>query len=391
MPRNVRKELNFCEKHPLCEAVKKNDFHTLTPKLDQYYETIKSDLWRGGWVHEATVLHCAATHGNDQAVAYLLGKYPKLLDTKNLDKRTALHCAALWGHERVVAQLVSARPALIDACTESNCTALHYAASEGREAVVAQLLAANPNSIKALDNQGWTALHFAVDGGHEGVASQLLAADPSLAEVACRDTWPANHLTALHFAANQGHTGLVKILMNANPAVASETDRCTQTPLHHAVMKGHGEVVRTMLAMQPELLHDIDCSKSNVLHLAIENKKPIEFVEEVWKLNPDFLFSANKKGLTPFDFAVMNDHQAAIDLLLGSLTFEEVMSSYGRCNREYSWFGDAPRFPVEWLRPVLEGQCEALSLLLLPDVVGIVFEFLDFERVKRPQHKRLKQ
>ena len=99
-------------------------------------------------------------------------------------------------------------------------------------------------------------------------------------------------------------------------------------------------------------------------------KRTRELIEKVWKLNPDALRAVNHHGKTPFDLAVKGDDHNAIDLLQWSLTFDEVMSAYNNCS-ETRKKGHVQRF-----KPLMELQCEGLVVVLIPDVVGIIFEYL---------------
>lgn len=361
--KNITATLDFCTMQSICcEAVK----HDRLQELGQDLLTVAVQGDR------SSILHCAASHGNEQAVSYLLQECPELLDMETRDSRTALHCAAFAGHERVVAQLLSARPTLIDMHTHFSCTALHYAASEGREAAVARLLA----QISVIATNHWTALHFAANGGHEQVVKQLLAADPTLSE-ALTDL----SRTALHCAATKGHVGVAAILLAADPRMAMARDYMGQLPIHHAARHGHEAAVRFFLARQPDFRVDMtDKGNDNILHMAVSGSLPIECVAELWRLDPNTLRLTNWGAMTPFDVAVKEDRKDAIELFHGSLTFDEVERSYIKLGK--SFFDSAKG----WLRPVLERQCEALSLLLLPDVVGIVFEFLGFGKGKVTMH-----
>lgn len=259
----------------------------------------------------------------------------------------------------------------------SACTPLHYAAREGREAVVAQLLAANPNSIKAVAPKGWTALHFAVSGGHERVVTQLLAADPTLIKATGAPDSESVLSVAMRY---QCARVIIAKLLAAKPDLASLPEKEQQSLIVSATSDGHEAVVRALLAVKPELIHATNFNKDSLLLLAIQSRNSNELVAELARLAPNLLRSPDWKGVMPFELAIQRYRDSAtIESLQGSFTFDEVVSAHERHNKSYcSW-----NF-TERLRPVLEKQCEAL----LPDVAGIVFEFLGLESVK--QHKRLK-
>lgn len=373
----IAKELiSFCEDQPVfCAAFKKHDGGMTTQELDEHCATFKD----ARACDRSTALHCAAAHGNEHVVSYLLQRCPELLDMKIYDGRTPLHCAALAGQERVVAQLLSASPGLIDAHTFSGCTALHYAAYEGHEAVVAHFLAISPTAAKTRAKYDRLPHHFAAHSGHERVVAQLLAADPNLIEAVASQPENTSVWTAFDFAVKQGHVGVVTALLAANPEFAEywRQDWGLGPALLYAAHEGYEAVVRALLAANPDLIRATDLFRNNVLHKAIESSLlPSEFIGELSRFNPDLLLSVNNCDLTPFDVALSKQNDSVIALLQRSLTFDVAFSLH-------------KTYAEERLRPVLEEQCEDLScLLLLPDVVGVVFEFLGLERTKR--HKRVK-
>lgn len=93
------------------------------------------------------------------------------------DEWTILHCAASKGDEGMVSQILIVAPDLINRITSRySKTALHLAAEGGHDRVARLLLAANPESI----NHSATAFLTAVNNGHLAVAKLFLAIKPEL-------------------------------------------------------------------------------------------------------------------------------------------------------------------------------------------------------------------
>jgi len=129
------------------------------------------------------------------------------------------------------------------------------------------------------------------------------------------------------------------------------------------------------LECKPELIHDVDCNGDtalhSVLHKSMQNK---DLIMNAWK-NPEALRAVNLNGETPFHFAIRYDGPAA-ELQRTILTVDELVSAYTHENK------------LERLMPVLEAECELLHDLLLPDVAGVVFEYLGFDFSSNRSKKR---
>ncbi|HRP37278.1 MAG TPA: hypothetical protein PLS50_05715, partial [Candidatus Dojkabacteria bacterium] len=77
---------------------------------------------------------------------------------------------------------------------------------------------------------------------------------------------------------------------------------------------------------------------------------------------------ADCKGDTPFDLAVGVGNADVVDVLHGSVTFDEFVSAHDKCRLSYE----------ARLKPLIEMQCEGLAGVLIPDVMVVMFDYLGF-------------
>ena len=66
------------------------------------------------------------------------------------------------------------------------------------------------------------------------------------------------------------------------------------------------------------------------------------------------------------------DYDNAIEVFQWSLTFAEIAQVFSHYEKS-----------VERFKPLMQLQCEELSVELLPELVDIVFEYLGFRTVKQ--------
>lgn len=325
-----------------------------------------------------TALDWAAENGNEGVVAQLLTAKPDLIDESTSDGSTALHFAALRGHKGVVAQLLAAKPDLIDAVTCTNMTALHCAVEGGHAEVAGQLLALSPTSVHVPLDCGWTVLHSAALGRHALILSQLLAAteegdfEELLLRRCAKNVFVKEGSTALHVAASSGARKVVARLLAACPTLVDILDEENQTCLHHAALGPDGSIVAMLLDFKPDLVHQVDAKGNTALHSMVlegQDSKKLqrpELIERVWRMNPAALYAVNKDRDTPLHNAIVSFNEGAIDVLQWGLTFDQVASAYKKHARSY----------VGRLKPLVELQCEELFVMLIPDVVAVVFNYL---------------
>lgn len=211
-------------------------------------------------------LHCAAEHGDLQALRYLVqrgGDFDKL----NKDKRTPLHLAAERNHVECVQELLD-RDVRTNLQDEAGRTALHLACRHGYQDVVATLLgphnrdALRGEALRLVDHDGLTCLMLAVEGGHTKVVDLLLRAN-----VDVQAAMPKSGLQAIHLAALGGHALLVAMLVSHGSKVDSRS-LTGDTPMHLAASSGALPVVAE-LCMAGADVHVLNKAGQMPLDLAL--------------------------------------------------------------------------------------------------------------------------
>lgn len=253
---------------------------------------------------------------------------------------------------------------------QNGATALHLAAHYGHDLVAAQLLADSPELAHENDGR-WNALRLAVSHGRDKVVAVLLAMSPASFSTADRVE------TVLHTAARQGYDTIVAHLLAVHPGLASEVDCRGWNALHVAVLNAQAGIAETLLAHNPGLIHSTTPDGDTVLHLAcmseLEQNKP--FYARLLGSNPAALRAANCNARTPFEMALVNCNECAMEVIEPELIFDEIVNAFIACEKMDDY--------EERFRPIIERQCECFKDLLNQDVVGIVFEYLGFEACKR--------
>ncbi|KAK5641967.1 hypothetical protein RI129_010514 [Pyrocoelia pectoralis] len=222
----------------------------------------------------SAALRAAASVGNSDECARLLGSLKSVRFSRDELGRSALHLSASAGHGSVVRLLLSvAAPREVDSPDGAGCTALQRAASDGHEEVV-KLLLARGADVDRQDNihgncaiheaswkgysrtvsllasaganltktnaGGFTALHLCCQNGHNQSCRELLLAG-------CNPDLQNNYGdTALHTSARYGHAGVTRILISAKCRV-SEQNKNGDTALHIAAAMGRRKLTRILL------------------------------------------------------------------------------------------------------------------------------------------------
>lgn len=347
-----------------------------------------------GW----TALHHAAAEGHAMLVELFLA-HPRInIDIRDLKRKTALHHAASLGKEGVVALLLADPRTRVNAGDECGCTALHCAAHEGKVKVVASLLVDERTQVNSRDEYGRTALQLAVKVQSVEVV-MLLLTQPSIAIddgqfilflaiqeghdqllARLRSTRPASDFlvwmhsvdgfgrNALHLAIRYSRDELVSEMLTLSPSLIDVLNPWGHNPLQSAVCHGSEKSMELVLAARPEWLSSVDPrSGDTLLHLAVRSspRLPPRAFLRLWQLRAADVRIPNTLGKTPFAAAVAKANDFAVDLMQWHLCLDEIMAVTSQWSR---------------FRPVLEGVCSDLAVLLNRDVMGTVYEYLGFER-----------
>lgn len=206
----------------LRNAVRSGDRKQVKSILHEEPELIKSK----GRQDRATLLHGAASLGDAALVTYLLENGAEV-DARDRWGRTPLAWAAGFGRMNTV-ELLLAHEAAIDLADDWGVTALHWAAFCGHADLVQMLIERGANA-HAKDNRGFNVLYCAAAGGQVDVAKLLLSRSLDV-NTKSNEGW-----TALHSAAFRGHLEMVEWLL-ANGAEVNATNLQGQTPLFWAAV-----------------------------------------------------------------------------------------------------------------------------------------------------------
>lgn len=321
-----------------------------------------------------SLLGFAAMHGYDTVVSRLLTEHPHLADDAGSSNHmSALHFAAEYGYDTIVEKLLAHNPHLIDGKHYLDKNALHFAAHGGHDRVVARLLVVKPALASQTDHEGRTALHIAAREDREKVVEQLLAHSPELLDMVDR-----TGCTALYWASRRGSVRAVASLLAHGPTV---DDDVFWTVVRSDV-ECRDQVVKLLLAHKPELAESVDrISGLTVLHRVFGGIKRFseEIVRMVWEMSPPGALHKLLRDSfqTPFHVAIWHDNRFAMELVLGKLSLEEVMSAFIMCKRE------CPLYLLDKFR-------ECLSVSLNQDVVGTVGEYLGCEGLAKRTNKRMR-
>ena len=138
--------------------------------------------------------------GQLDAVEFLMGRDPTLLQARYAEGRTILHLASAAGDDSVVSWLLSHSP---DANVRdgSDATPLHEACRAGNIPAVRALVCGGAD-VKATDRTGTTPLHLVAASTRKGMAEEVL---PLLVEAGARvNGQDSQGRTPLHLAAAHG-------------------------------------------------------------------------------------------------------------------------------------------------------------------------------------------
>lgn len=150
-------------------------------------------------------MHCAAHHGNLNAVRVFAERRGSNVKLKNKQGRTPLHSAAAAGHVKLVQYLLK-EGADINATGRFGETPLHCAAAAGYTDIV-RILVEEGAEIMCRKKDGQTPLHSAAASGHCAVVNLLLEAG---ADICATDK---DGLTALGEATSLGRKNMAKMLL----------------------------------------------------------------------------------------------------------------------------------------------------------------------------------
>eukprot|EP00730_Choanoeca_flexa_P006098 TRINITY_DN12084_c3_g3_i1.p1 TRINITY_DN12084_c3_g3~~TRINITY_DN12084_c3_g3_i1.p1 ORF type:complete len:1119 (+),score=369.58 TRINITY_DN12084_c3_g3_i1:159-3515(+) len=281
-----------------------------------------------------TPLYLACTKGHLDVVQCLF-EYPGI-DLLDPDKvgRTVLHVACEKGHYDIASALVDAYMAQMADQEEEDVNGIVDDDNDNDADTVSTYSTFVPwgNLTEARDKYDRRPLHAAAEHGHTRIVKMLL--DKGRCDVDPNDD---AEISPIHLAAREGHLQVAKLLIKARRGVVFSEDEKAQTPLHFAAHYGRLHVLNLLIAnkanvngkddsMQTPLmeaamtgryqcaqellnndasLHDVDKDGRTALHLAARagHARLVELFLSTGRIDKQ-----DRKGFTPLDWAVLNNH-----------------------------------------------------------------------------------
>ncbi|KAI8005580.1 Protein ACCELERATED CELL DEATH 6 [Camellia lanceoleosa] len=295
-----------------------------------------------------TLLHIAASFGNEETVGLIAYHFPPLIKKRNSEGDTALHVAARAGHE--LTRDVDWGNLLLRVKNEKGNIALHEALMNGHQVVAYYLIAVDPEVLYYLNNEGKSALFLAAEAGYlefvmhilcdtvgientnerlkgkspihaailkrnQGVLDALLKSEPRFIQLGDEEG-----RTPLHLAASLGYLEEAQYLLGRQSSGAVARDNNGLFPIHLASIKGHVDVVQALLQYWPDSRELLNCHGQNILHVAAKcgGHNMVSYILQTPELEK-LINMRDKHGNTPLHLATMDWHPK----IVSTLTWDE--------------------------------------------------------------------
>ncbi|XP_051007398.1 ankyrin repeat domain-containing protein 16 isoform X2 [Acomys russatus] len=208
-----------------------------------------------------TLLHCAARHGRQDILAYLVEAWKMDIEATNRDYKRPLHEAASMGHRDCVRYLLG-RGAVVDSLKKADWTPLMMACTRKNLEVIQDLVAHGANPLLK-NKDGWNSFHIASREGDPVILRYLLTV--------CPDAWKTEskiRRTPLHTAAMHGCFEVVQELLDRCHYEPDCRDSCGVTPFMDAVQCGHVSIAKLLLEKHKACSSAADTLGAQALHQA---------------------------------------------------------------------------------------------------------------------------
>ncbi|GMG98585.1 hypothetical protein Nepgr_000425 [Nepenthes gracilis] len=315
-----------------------------------------------------TLLHIAASHGNDETVRLIAYHSSSLILQQNARGDTALHLAARAGHVSAVRTLLRFRKDWVDPLASEEWieelraipddqkllrirngkgnTALHEALMKKNSDATSLLINEDPevayyencegksplflaaeagngrhlsdmleDSAKINDKheriQGKSPLHAAISMRDKGLIDIILEAEPRFINLLDEEG-----MSPLHFAASINYVEGVRYLLSKGASSPMERSRNGLLPIHLAAIKGHIQVTQELLHHYPDPREMLDHNGQNILHAAAKSGK-YNLVKYILK-TPELECLINEEncdGNTPLHLATINWHPKTVNTM----------------------------------------------------------------------------
>lgn len=137
-----------------------------------------------------------------------------------------------------------------------------------------------------------------------------------------------------------------------------------KTPLQIAFEMCQWPILNAMLKFQPNIKHPA-VKGNTVLHMAMN--VDYDVLESVFEHSQEQLFAENNNHYTPMDIAVTYNNVRAVYLFQQHIHIDQALKVHARCKL---------CFGID-LHALVVRSCKILDNYLVPDLVRIVFAFLN--------------
>ncbi|XP_039155548.1 protein ACCELERATED CELL DEATH 6-like [Eucalyptus grandis] len=304
----------------LYEATKEGDVEKFIHTLEKVSESRKlalSLIFDQVTPSGNSLLHVAASSGNDDVMELILIHFPNTLTRKNSLEETPLHVAVQEGRINATKKLIHLETdsEIIYWKNKNSKSPLYLAAETGDMTILGLLLEAYArDEAYAAKIQGMSPF-AALKDRKSGIWKEIIDKLPKLLNLKGEDGG-----TPLHSAASVGNVEAVQFLLSKCSYLALQTDNNGSYPIHIACEHGHVETTQVLVKMWPDLAEIKNKKGQNILHVAAKggNKRVVRHIlNKCGQPNVEKLVNSQDiDGNTPLHLASMHNHWR----VLGSLT-----------------------------------------------------------------------
>ncbi|XP_057644056.1 ankyrin repeat domain-containing protein 16 isoform X1 [Chionomys nivalis] len=256
-----------------------------------------------------TLLHCAARHGRQNILAYLVEAWSMDIEAANRDYKRPLHEAASMGHRNCVRYLLD-RGAAVDSLKKADWTPLMMACTRKNLEVIQDLVEHGANPLLK-NKDGWNSFHIASREGDPVILQYLLTV--------CPDAWKTEskiRRTPLHTAAMHGCFEAVQELLDRCHYEPDCRDNCGVTPFMDAIQCGHVNIAMLLLEKHKACPSAEDSLGAQALHRAAVTGQDEAVRFLVSGLGIDVDVRAKSTQLTALLYAAKEGQTSTVQTLL---------------------------------------------------------------------------
>ncbi|KAF8034603.1 hypothetical protein BT93_C0800 [Corymbia citriodora subsp. variegata] len=335
-------DLNKIMDCELYGATKRGDIKKFIDALEKVFELRKLAL--SLIFHQVTpsgnsLIHVAASSGNDDVVELILHHFPNTVTQKNSSEDTPLHVAIQDRRLNTIEKIIHLGTDLeiIYQKNKNNKSPLYLAIEKcnrsewkdckgaGWEILQLLLEAFARDEAYAVKIQGKSPILAAIQSWNTELLREIIDRLPKLLYVRDENWW-----TPLHFAASEGNDEAMEVLLEKCPDLALQTDKNGSYPIHiacqHEKILGEFHTPRGMDTW-PDLAEIKNKKVQNILHVAAKagNDKAVQYILNECSEGDVIKKMVNSKdvdGNTPLHLASIHNHCQVMHYLTEEKTIE---------------------------------------------------------------------